>query len=125
MNKKGISLAINQIVILIIGVVVLGLGIAFAVKVFTVGEYQLPGVEERVQKAIEESLKTGDVVQIPISSRTIGAKELALFNLGILYDRKGDSKRAYQMWVSARGRGVRSKNLQRWISIKKRIFGYR
>jgi lipopolysaccharide biosynthesis regulator YciM len=48
----------------------------------------------------------------------------ALANKGILLDRKGDPKGAYDAWVAARSKGVRSRQLNDWIAAKKRIFGY-
>lgn len=48
----------------------------------------------------------------------------AYANLGILYHRQGKPKEAYQSWVRARQRGVRSRDLQQWIGAKKRMFGF-
>ena len=48
----------------------------------------------------------------------------ALVNLGIVYDRAGKPKEAYQAWQKASAKGVRSRSLSKWISAKKRIFGY-
>ena len=48
----------------------------------------------------------------------------SLVNLGILYDMLGRSKDAYEAWVRAKARGVISRDLQRWIDAKKRIYGY-
>lgn len=48
----------------------------------------------------------------------------ALVNLGILADRAGDAKKAFDLWSSAKAKGVRSAKLDDWIEAKKRIFGY-
>ncbi|HKA91719.1 MAG TPA: tetratricopeptide repeat protein [Haliangiales bacterium] len=48
----------------------------------------------------------------------------ALVNLGILADRDGDSRAAYDQWVAARARGARTPRLDEWIEAKKRLFGY-
>lgn len=48
----------------------------------------------------------------------------ALVNLGILYDQAGRPKDAYEAWVRAKARGVQSRDLQKWIDAKKRIYGY-
>lgn len=48
----------------------------------------------------------------------------ALVNLGILYDRKGESKKAFELWQQARSKGVRSSKLDEWIESKKRIFNF-
>ncbi len=48
----------------------------------------------------------------------------ALANKGIMLDREGRPKQAYEAWVLAQKKGVRSRSLSNWISAKKRIFGY-
>ena len=48
----------------------------------------------------------------------------ALVNLGILYEQLGRPKDAFDAWSRARSRGVASKDLQKWIDAKKRIYGY-
>jgi Tfp pilus assembly protein PilF len=48
----------------------------------------------------------------------------ALINLGILYDQLGRPRDAYDAWQKARARGVATRDLQRWIEAKKRIYGY-
>ncbi len=48
----------------------------------------------------------------------------ALVNLGILYDRANRPKDAYDAWVRAKAKGVQSRDLQKWIDAKKRIYGY-
>jgi tetratricopeptide (TPR) repeat protein len=48
----------------------------------------------------------------------------ALINLGILADREGDAKAAFDAWSQARTRGARSPRLDEWLDTKKRIFGF-
>lgn len=48
----------------------------------------------------------------------------ALVNLGILADRDGDAKGAYDQWVAARSRGARTPHLDEWIESKRRLFGF-
>ncbi len=48
----------------------------------------------------------------------------ALVNLGILYDQAGRPKDAYDAWQRARARGVVTRDLQKWIEAKKRIYGF-
>ena len=48
----------------------------------------------------------------------------ALVDLGILYDRLGRPKDAYDAWVRAQKRGAGGPMLQKWIDAKKRIYGY-
>lgn len=48
----------------------------------------------------------------------------ALVNLGVMYQRSGNSKAAYNAWVRARRAGVRARKLNAWINLKKRIWNY-
>jgi tetratricopeptide (TPR) repeat protein len=48
----------------------------------------------------------------------------ALVNLGILAERDGDAKAAYDSWTAARSRGARTPKLEEWIDTKKRLFGF-
>jgi tetratricopeptide (TPR) repeat protein len=48
----------------------------------------------------------------------------ALLNLGIIKDQNGDAKKAFDLWVAAKAKGVRSAKLDDWIDAKKRIFNF-
>jgi tetratricopeptide (TPR) repeat protein len=48
----------------------------------------------------------------------------ALMNLGIVHDRAGRPRAAYDAWVAARTKGVKLPRLDSWIAAKQRIFGY-
>ena len=48
----------------------------------------------------------------------------ALVNLGIIAERDGDARAAYDAWVAARARGAKTPKLEEWIDTKKRLFGY-
>jgi hypothetical protein len=48
----------------------------------------------------------------------------SLVNLGIVYEMLGRPKDAYDAWVRAKAKGVTSRDLQKWIESKKRIYGY-
>ena len=48
----------------------------------------------------------------------------ALVNLGILAERDGDAKAAYDYWCAARSKGARTSRLDEWIEAKKRLFGF-
>ena len=48
----------------------------------------------------------------------------ALVNLGIVYDMIGKPKDAYEAWTRAKARGINTRDLQKWIDAKKRIYGY-
>ena len=86
MNNKGISIAINQIVIILISLVILGLGITIAVKVVNTGEAHLPGISQQIQEQLENSLSSGRIVEIPASIKGGRAKDLTIFNMGLKND---------------------------------------
>ncbi len=86
-----------------------------------------------------EKLATGDAKRrigmdraaLSLTKNDLGALEAlngtppeSLVNLGILYDQLGRPKDAYDAWVRAKARGVQSRNLQKWIDSKKRIYGF-
>jgi Tfp pilus assembly protein PilF len=48
----------------------------------------------------------------------------ALVNLGIVYDILNRPKDAYDAWMRAKAKGVNTRDLQKWIDAKKRIYGY-
>jgi len=48
----------------------------------------------------------------------------ALVNLGILYDQQGRARDAYDAWTRARKANADSRDLQKWIDAKKRIYGF-
>jgi len=53
-----------------------------------------------------------------------GSPPESLVNLGIVYELLGRPKDAFETWQKARGRGVQSRDLQKWIDAKKRIYGF-
>jgi lipopolysaccharide biosynthesis regulator YciM len=64
---------------------------------------------------------TGDVKELEAMGES---PPQALVDLGILYDRLGRPKDAYDAWVKAQKRGAGGPVLQKWIDAKKRIYGY-
>jgi Tfp pilus assembly protein PilF len=48
----------------------------------------------------------------------------AWVNAGIAHDQAGRAREAYDDWVKAKARGVSTRELQRWIDAKKRIYGF-
>ena len=61
---------------------------------------------------------------LPTMEGLAGNPVESLVNLGILYDQLGRPRDAYDAWTRARARGVQTRDLQRWIDAKKRIYGY-
>jgi tetratricopeptide (TPR) repeat protein len=48
----------------------------------------------------------------------------ALANLGLLHDRNEQAEKAYELWLEARRRGLQHPQLQQWIELKERFFGF-
>lgn len=48
----------------------------------------------------------------------------SLVNLGIVYDILDRPKDAYDAWMRAKAKGINTRELQKWIDAKKRIYGY-
>ncbi len=61
---------------------------------------------------------------LPAIEQLAGNPPESLVNLGILYDQAGRARDAYDAWQRAKAKGVVSRELQRWIDAKKRIYGY-
>jgi len=97
---KGIELAINQVVILIIGIVIFGLGIALMFKIFAVSEQQLPGINEQIEQQLNKALSGGKVVEIPTSTKTTSARDMATFYLGIKNDPVSSSSDEFEVLIS-------------------------
>jgi tetratricopeptide (TPR) repeat protein len=79
--------------------------------------------------AIEHNQAVLEIERSPSGARAAFARlsdriAEAYVNLGILADRDGDSKAAYDSWTAARARGARTPRLEEWIDTKKRLFGY-
>ncbi len=78
---------------------------------------------------IEHNLAVLDMDQHPAQAKAIFQRDSdkipeALLNLGIVADREGDAKAAYDDFTTARSRGARGPRLDDWIEAKKRLFGF-
>lgn len=62
--------------------------------------------------------------QVRVLEELGGQPPEALVNLGIVYEQLGRPKDAYDAWVKAKARGATSRDLQKWIDAKKRIYGF-
>ena len=61
---------------------------------------------------------------LPVMESFAGNPPEALVNLGIIYDLLGRPREAYDAWQRARARGAATREVQRWIDAKKRIYGF-
>jgi Flp pilus assembly protein TadD len=97
-----------------------------------------PGLAARSLRAADR-FASGDIkrrVTMDLAALSLGKGDLptmealsanqpeALFNLGILYDQAGRPRDAYDAWQRSRARGIVTRDLQRWIEAKKRIYGF-
>ena len=74
--------------------------------------------------AMDRTTVSLDRSDVPALEALGGNPPESLVNLGILYDQAGRPKDAYDAWTKARARGVQSRDLQKWIDAKKRIYGF-
>ncbi len=85
MDKKGIELSVNFIVMLILAIAVFGFGLYFVNQLFGQAKLIQTSLDKESQQRIEELLDRGtDRVVIPIASKVIKAGQLATFGLGVL-----------------------------------------
>ncbi len=80
------QLAINQVVILIIGLVIFGLGLTLLFQVFGSASSVLPGVDGQLEEQLRTTLSRGDVLEMSLNNRRGGADDLIVFTYGIKND---------------------------------------
>lgn len=80
------ELGINQIVLMIIGIVVLSLGLILVGKIMNGGTEKLNSANQQILNRFQNSMSSDEVVQIPMPNRKVPAKKLETFYLGILND---------------------------------------
>ena len=83
MNKKGFELSATVIVLLVITIVIF-IGSLYFLRQFYTGAEQIKGeIERSTQEQIENLLRTGDLVAIPLNKKIIKKGNGAVFGLGI------------------------------------------
>jgi hypothetical protein len=84
-RKKGMELAVNMLVVVILGIVMLGAGIFIFMKVMNSTGKVSDIVDENQQKLIEDSMINGcGTICIPFATKdNVPRGELASFNMGI------------------------------------------
>jgi tetratricopeptide (TPR) repeat protein len=88
---------------------------------------QRPGAA--VSRVIAHNLAVLDMARKPAAARAAldklgGRPAKALVNLGILADRRGEPKAAFDLWTRAQRANAGVRDLSRWIATKKRMFGF-
>jgi len=82
-NKKGFELSATVIVLLVITIVIF-IGSLFFLRTFFTGAQEIKGeIERSTQEQIENLLRSGDLVSIPLNKKTIKQGNGAIFGLGI------------------------------------------
>ena len=84
LNKKGIELSINFIVMLILAIAVLSFGIVFLSKLGEGGKKMSEQIDEQTAREIEALLDDGSRVAIPFTHQTTKAKKPVFFGIGVL-----------------------------------------
>lgn len=83
MNKKGIELSINFIVVLILAIVSFGIGLKVLSGIFfTANEYEAR-INEQTENEIVELLMDGERVAVPINKKEVRKGESVVLGLGI------------------------------------------
>lgn len=83
MRKKGLELSATVIVLLVITIVIF-IGSLFFLKQFFAGAEEIKGeIERSTQEHIENLLRSGDLVAIPLNKKIIKKGNGAVFGLGI------------------------------------------
>jgi len=84
MNKKAIELSVNFIVIIIISMVVFGMGLFFANKLFKEAENIKQSLDESSERQIIALLDSGQRLVMPIDNKVVEKGESYVFGLGVL-----------------------------------------
>lgn len=84
MNKKGIELSVNFLVIFILSIVMLSMGVMLIKNWYDSSIDIHQRISEQEQSQIESILARGEKVAIPIKSKSIRRGEFELLGLGVL-----------------------------------------
>lgn len=82
-NKKGIELAINTLVIMILGLVILIAGTSIFFKAYNKTVEMSEEVDSQTQKRLADLLNDGSSVVVPITSKEAERGKRVDFNLGV------------------------------------------
>lgn len=78
------ELSINFIVMLILTITVFSLGLVFVNKLFVKAEQIKLDMDANTEEQVENLLSQGQIVAVPIASKTVKAGEVAVFALGVV-----------------------------------------
>jgi hypothetical protein len=83
MNKKGMELSINFIVMLILAIAVFGGGLAFINKFFSIAQDEEARLDQETTREIEKLLNDGSKIGIPMDSKEVTVGKPVVYGLGI------------------------------------------
>lgn len=116
MNKKGIELSINFLIVLFLSIIILIGGIAFTNRFMNVVEEREATVDEQTKRQIESLLMDGHQVAVPIDTLKIDRGQHKTFGLGI-YNTLEDGTDDFRVAVKFRRAYLRNGDeMQGWDS---------
>ena len=83
-GKKGIELASNFLVIMILSIVMFGFAVYFTAQIFSKGKTMESQLDSQTSQRIEELLNDGSRVVIPFQTKTVRRGGLGVFGAGVL-----------------------------------------
>ncbi len=81
-NKKGFELAVSNLVVIILGIVLFGIGIMIVSKIIVTGEDYQAKVDSQTQEQMERAMDDGSIVTVPRTRITSKARETVLIPYG-------------------------------------------
>jgi len=84
MNKKGIELSVNFLVIIIISLAVFAMGIVFVNKIFFSAAEKVAQMDLQTKDELARLLDQGDKVAMPFFQKTVIHGKTATFGIGVL-----------------------------------------
>ncbi|MAE13503.1 hypothetical protein CMO92_02980 [Candidatus Woesearchaeota archaeon] len=83
MNKKGIQLSVNFLVVIILGLVILGLGMSLFYKLIGSATTTVQEVDRQTQERLERMMVGGNLVVVSDTTKAVETGEYADFFVGI------------------------------------------
>ncbi|MBD3203865.1 hypothetical protein GF327_06200 [Candidatus Woesearchaeota archaeon] len=97
MNKKGIELSVNFLVLLIISIVIFSFGIIFATRILNVGKKAAEGLPEIEEIALKNCMRSGNYVCISKDKADLKPGDTKLFEIGLTNDLENTAEFKYKL----------------------------
>jgi hypothetical protein len=113
MNKRGIELSVNFIVILILAIAIFGGGIYLVYQIFAKAQNMKEGVDQQTEDRINALLDDGSPVVIPDVAKTGERGKLVYFYIGVSDNHKRQSGQPamFRYRITASWTGGLNKNM--------------